>query len=186
MTTPAQGGTDTPDVVFTASGVLGPFTFTRPPLAAMQEETEERQRRAARARALLNFFLTPEQRKSMETNGYVDLVGSEGTHYQVQTGWYEDNVRWIDGKGIGQGGFCCHPRRTSEMSGGSLPREDLILGQILALRTNEKHFLKVAVKTWGSRPPVAPADEREPESARAGTVGRQAVELLDRFIRQAR
>lgn len=107
----------------------------------------------AKARALLLTMLTPTQRRSFERHEYIDVRGSEGTRYRIQLG-HVNNVRWFTRFGRHRGTLCAHPEvylsgRITER----LPDEDVVLGQLLALVTDEKEYLSHARKVRGTWPP---------------------------------
>jgi hypothetical protein len=98
-------------------------------------------------------MLTPRQRKTFESHEYFDVRGSEGTRYRIRLG-HVNNVRWYTRFGRCRGTLCAHPEvylfgRITER----LPDEDVVLGQLLALVTDEKEYLSHARKVRGTWPP---------------------------------
>lgn len=107
----------------------------------------------AKARALLLTMLTPTQRKSFERHEHFYVRGSEGTRYRIRLG-HVNNVYWYGRFGRHRGTLCAHPEiwifgRITER----LPDEDVVLGQLLALVTDEKEYLSHARKVRGTWPP---------------------------------
>jgi hypothetical protein len=113
-------------------------------------KTEEarRQRDAARVKAealLLSLLPEPEvQRYRLE--GWFEVIGSHGGHYRVHRG-VAGNVYWSDDQGL-EHSLCCHPATRTEH--GQLPTEDVMVGQLLAIQTDEAGFVHTAN---GRKPP---------------------------------
>lgn len=110
----------------------------------------------ARARQVLDSILTDEQRASLATHGYIDVVGSNGGKYRVHAMSVISNVvRTDDGEGVTsvcrthhRSGdvYCAAPGAPfgAPFGGGVLPLADAIAGQVLCLRYDEQHFLDSA------------------------------------------
>lgn len=123
---------------------------------AAQRRREQAQRAAAgRARELLWSLLDPAQRAEFDTRERITLVGSEGHTFQVDTGYTEGNIHWIDPvTGIELGQMCVHPVR--HVDNGTLPLFDVIAGQVLALRTDERAAMALANRYAGALPHYPP------------------------------
>lgn len=98
-----------------------------------------RQVQAARKRAegLLLSFLT-ERQQEQAANGWFELIGSDGETYRIELGAYSGNVLEFR-KGVPYRRWCCYPNYRSPV-----PTADLILGQVLALRTDAVRFKRIA------------------------------------------
>lgn len=116
----------------------------------------------ARARKLLLSMLNEKQRRQFECNESFRFTGSHGTTYELTLG-HVNNIRWYNKLGKLSGCMCAHPDlypRHGELDGdgyyrsrkGPLPDEDVVLGQFLALVTDEHEFLSHAVLDWGDLP----------------------------------
>jgi len=104
-----------------------------------------------RARETLTRFLTPTQRDTYETRGYIDCVGSHGTRYRIHTdGSINGNVYWRDESGVEGGELCCAPANPNDR----LPRDDLFFGQLALLMADEIRWLAEAVLDAGDYPPA--------------------------------
>lgn len=119
-----------------------PYRQIAPPaqVAAILRTTEERhqQRQAAsvRARALLEDFLSAEQKAELE-QGYFHVVGSRGRRYRIRAQGQAGNVELLRPDGGLQARLCAHPRN-------HLPDADAWLVQMIELRHNEDNFLRTA------------------------------------------
>lgn len=130
------------------------------------EETRRRAERAAadeRADALLRSLLTADQIAQMEREREITVRGSEGTTFRLEIGHYDGNVRWFDQAGREQGRMCAHPRVWD--GEGTLPRSDIIAGQVLALQTDERSFVDIANLFEGYKPNYGPRVGPEPNAA---------------------
>lgn len=104
-----------------------------------------------RAELLLKSMLTPRQWESWEYTRSFECTGSLGTRYRIRGGvHYSYNVCWLNERGYPAGTLCAHPQ-TYDYRGRRLPDADLVLGQFLALVTDERAFLR---KANGTPPPV--------------------------------
>jgi hypothetical protein len=113
-------------------------------------ETERRQRSAARARArvLLDEFLTEEQKAELEHHGRFHVIGSRGRRYCIRATGQSGNVDLLSDRGEVQATLCAHPR-------GSLPDGDAWLMQMMEIRHDEDQFLRVANVHRGRLPALA-------------------------------
>jgi hypothetical protein len=105
-----------------------------------------------RAVALLESMLGPEQVTHYRLHGTFEIIGSHGTLYRVCRG-VSGNIEWIKPDGSVGGRLCAHP----DMFGGWMPEADVHLSQLLALRTDERAFCRVANVHQGQRPPAVAA-----------------------------
>ena len=125
-------------------------------VALERERREEAARRVAaqaadeRATVLLRSLLTPAQIAEMDAEQTITVRGSEGHTFRLTVTHYDGNVRWYDEHGVEQGQMCAHPRAWD--GEGTLPRPDIIAGQILALRTDERAFVAIANLFGGDKP----------------------------------
>lgn len=105
-----------------------------------------------RARKLLVESLNEEQRATFKKNKVIQLRGSEGNTYEIRCiGGISGNISWlVDGRT--QGVYCAHPA-LRDPEGRRLPKDDLILGQLLHLVTDENGFLSESYLQSGSFPP---------------------------------
>jgi hypothetical protein len=114
--------------------------------AEYQRQAGERRERIQaaniRAEQLLLRLLSPEQRTSYEKSKYFEFTGSLGTRFRLHPG-YSGNVEVLDPDGEAIGGLCAHPNLYMS-DGFVLPQADSMIGQWLALRTDEVGFWKVA------------------------------------------
>jgi len=113
-------------------------------LDRMEAERKERARRekesADKAMRLLKEFLDERQRKQLEADKHIDIVGSKGTvtyRIDIDGRVYElaDATRKV-------ASFCIHSKDMC------YPAGDEILAKLLMLQTNEDLFLKTANKTF--------------------------------------
>lgn len=99
-----------------------------------------------RARELLERHLDLKQRDTLTRCGYIPVVGSLGTRYHLRIG-HVYNATWFKHSGVIGGELCGGPEiypSTYPSSGGYLPDEDYVLGQLLLLVTDEGEFLSHA------------------------------------------
>ena len=89
----------------------------------------------AKARALLDRALTPEQRRDLLAKGYFYVKGKRFT-YRIREG-HSGNVDALDSRGRVIDRFCAHPL-------GRVPVYDVMLAQKLWIETDENMFLKKA------------------------------------------
>jgi hypothetical protein len=89
----------------------------------------------ARARALLERALTPEQRRDLLARGYFYVKGKRFT-YRIREG-HSGNVDALDSRGRVVDRFCAHPL-------GRVPVYDVMLAQKLWIETDENMFLTKA------------------------------------------
>lgn len=111
-------------------------------------EEYQRDRREAyqRARTLLLEFLTDEQRRTYEQAEWFEVVGSAGNTYRIHPGSV-GNIHWRrNGEMVGR--LCAHPSLDHE----DLPDPDIALAQLLALKTDEPGFIRIANVHVGERP----------------------------------
>lgn len=110
--------------------------------AAAHEAAEER------ARELLLSLLPEDQKDPYRLTGVFEIIGSHGTRYRIRRG-VAGNIDWLDADGHVGGNLCCH----APQGGGDrwIPTADVMVGQLLALKTDEPAFLRVAN---GRKPPL--------------------------------
>jgi hypothetical protein len=90
-----------------------------------------------RAEALLNEWLCPEQRATLERHGYFEVRGSHtGKRYRIRRG-RNMNIEELGKDGAHVATWCFGPV-------GHLPLGDVMLAQKLALETDEQAALRVA------------------------------------------
>lgn len=105
------------------------------------------------ALALLMRMLDDAQRESYFRSGHFDCTGSLGTRYRIFRG-HVNNVIWVDNIGRTRGTLCAAPDQWPHKEARRpLPEEDLMLGQFLALVTDEKAFIRKANLDPGGRWP---------------------------------
>jgi len=111
-----------------------------------------------RALDLLPRVLSPRERAHFEKTDRIVITGSEGGRYEILRHGYVGNVVPLQdvllglyGTWVRAGtGLCAHPqmvRRTYGI-GYELPRTDAHIAQILAIKSDEKRFLRIA-NVWG-------------------------------------
>lgn len=105
-----------------------------------------------RALSLLMSMLNEQQRATYKVKKYFECVGSLGTRYRIYRGTCY-NVSWLDADGHPAGELCAAPERFAGSSYRELPQEDVILGQLLTLVSDEKVFLRAANLGEGRWPP---------------------------------
>jgi hypothetical protein len=120
--------------------------------AAQEAERERRATAEARATELLISLLPEDQKEYYRLNGQFEIIGSNGTRYRITRG-IAGNIYWLDAEGRVGGSLCCH----APVGSGDrwMPTQDVMLGQMLALQTDEPDFLRVANLMSGRRPPIA-------------------------------
>src|SRR5215468_6410273 len=95
----------------------------------------------AKAKALLKEWLSSEQLLQYERNRWFEVVGSKtGKRYRIQE-QQQQNVYELDAKGRPIRGWCFMPK-------GRLATGDVMLAQKIALETDEKSAMKVALRFW--------------------------------------
>lgn len=99
------------------------------------------------AEELLTSMLTEDQRQSWRLNGYFEVIGSHGTLYRLHRG-IAGNVEWLTPDGESGGRLCAHPTMRESW----LPTADVLLAQLLALRTDEREWLALANVHAGRAP----------------------------------
>jgi hypothetical protein len=114
----------------------------------------EKQRLAGaedRAMELFRSLLTADQRQTMDQDGEVWVKGSDGGFYVVETrdGRVHGNVRSVDEHGCMLGRLCVQPGMYDHQEGAALPTSDGYVGQLLAIRFNEREFRATA--NWSGR-----------------------------------
>jgi hypothetical protein len=149
-----QQWVNTPNITYGTYGV-SPQQFhieTPEEMEARREERErDRQERVvarARARILLEEFLSDEQKVELEHHGRFHVTGSKGRRYCIHTSGQSGNVDLLKADGSLQATLCAHPRN-------SLPDGDAWLMQMIELRHDEDHFLRTANVHRGSLPLAA-------------------------------
>lgn len=91
-----------------------------------------------RAMLLLLSFLDQRQQEQLRLTGHFTVVGSAGGVYEIYTNDYSGNVVQYQGERPYRH-LCCYPRFPL-----SVPIGDYVLGQVLALKTDEFNFLATA------------------------------------------
>ena len=95
----------------------------------------------AKAKALLKEWLSPEQLAQYEQNRWFEVAGSKtGKRYRIQE-QQQQNVYELDATGRPIRGWCFMPK-------GRLATGDVMLAQKIALETDEKSAMKVALRFW--------------------------------------
>jgi len=110
---------------------------------------EQRLMAHARGLELLDMILTPEQRIQRRADGRIQVTGSDGGRWVVNTGRrsVHGNVYEVDAHGCHLGTICIAPiMRVAE---GALPLSDGWVGQILAIQSDEAEFR--AKGNWSGR-----------------------------------
>jgi hypothetical protein len=114
-----------------------------PPQAG--EEQEKRARANECAKQILLDHLTPQQRETVEKNGWFTIQGGEtGKLYRVGTRGFAGNVEELDADGKPVARLCCH-------LSDALPHHDHHLAQKLMLEWEEQTFLELANRTAMAR-----------------------------------
>jgi len=108
-----------------------------------QIATREAEREAAHNRGLesLEFVLTKDEFQHYQDHGELIITASEGDRFMIDPG-YAGNVRALDGEGKYLVSLCAHPRMS--MGTGYLPESDAWITQILALKTDQNAFERIA------------------------------------------
>lgn len=116
--------------------------------ADMEELVRNREKAEERARQLLLSMLDARQRHDLVTRGGFFVKGSAGFRYFIRTSGRTGNVHWVDWKGQPRGTLCAAPD--------DVPLSDVYVAQKLALETDEREFLRIAIVDAGPPPPWAP------------------------------
>lgn len=103
----------------------------------------------SRAGELLLMLLDESQREAYRQGHEFVIIGSHGTVYRIRFGT-SGNVDWLKADGTVGGRLCAHP----SMNESWLPTEDVMLAQVLALKTDEREFCRIANVHHGARPPI--------------------------------
>jgi len=90
---------------------------------------------AARADALLHEVLDNNQRQELADTGIVTVRGSLGGEYRIKLGRSGNVTRVVNGEAVER--LCIHPNI-------DVPDADVVVSQVLMLRTNEAAFLVTA------------------------------------------
>ena len=94
---------------------------------------------SVRGLMLLKNWLSPAQLRSYEKHGYFEVIGSDsGTTYRIQYG-KQANVEQLDSTGRPICAWCFVPE-------GDLVAGDVMLAQKIALETNERAAIAIAIK----------------------------------------
>lgn len=109
-----------------------------------QDEQRDRQAAATRARELLYSWLSPDQITAYQDGEGIPVVGSSGTRFRIEPNGTVANIRIEDDRGFEVGRVCAHPDDET-----GIPTADAHLGQLLALTTDERRFLRTA--NWSGR-----------------------------------
>jgi hypothetical protein len=125
---------------------------------AVQAAEEERRRQAQasvvdRATALLLSVLDETQAAQYQADRTFEVIGSHGGLYRIRPGIMAnvDALHPETREFIGR--LCAHPRERD--ANGYLPDQDLALGQLLDLTSDEPGFCRTANVHGGRRPEVA-------------------------------
>lgn len=102
---------------------------------------EQRQGATSRARILLRSILSQEQWETWEAEQFIEVQGSEGNWFRLRPG-SNGNITVFDDDGDIER-ICAHPNLYDDHND-PLPNEDVLVGQILALRTDENNFRRIA------------------------------------------
>lgn len=111
--------------------------------ASYIQQTMEMQSARNRAEKLLLRLLTPEQQGTYRRRGYFHIVGSEGDKFQIFCDSLLGNVSLLDDHLNRVADYCAHPR-PYDLAGRGIPIYDLLIGQMLALKTNQMDFIRTA------------------------------------------
>ena len=103
-----------------------------------EEATAKAAAALKRAEALLLACLTDEQKHELVTDKRFNVVTPSGKRYRIKRHTH-GNVLLLDDHGEPVRRYCAQP--------GGVPDDDAILAQVLALRTDEAAFLRVANET---------------------------------------
>ncbi len=113
--------------------------------ANAEYQAREKERAAQRAienqiaEALLLENLTPTQRSTYQRDQYIPVVSDDGKRTYRITRGVSGNVQLVEGNKV-RYRFCIHPPDDS-------PVPDVMLGQLLLLKTDELEFLRIANKS---------------------------------------
>jgi hypothetical protein len=100
--------------------------------------------------------LSPRERAHFHETGHILITGSEGGRYEIRRGSYIGNVVTQQDVVVGARfgmfvragmGLCAHPTMCVMNSNNvveELPQTDAYIAQILAIKANEKGFLRTA------------------------------------------
>jgi hypothetical protein len=100
--------------------------------------------REARGMKLLREWLSPKQLQSFDRHGHFDIIGSEtATRYRIHTGTAL-NIEQLKENGRPFCAWCVVPK-------GELVAGDVMLAQKIALETDERATLSVAIRYPGAR-----------------------------------
>lgn len=109
---------------------------------------KESRRASLKARALLHYHLTKEQRKELRGTKAFTLAGADGKTYRITEGTTSNVYLLEEGQPVMR--FCVVAKETA------LPMYDLLLAQKLMLESDPEQFWKIAVKTDLRKPASAP------------------------------
>jgi hypothetical protein len=105
------------------------------------EEIEKNRLSSEKAKQILLDHLTPEQRDTVEKNGWFVIEGGiTGKRYKIKSGGVAGNIEELDDNGKMIAKYCCHLSHV-------FPQSDHHLAQKLMLEWNESEFLRLANKT---------------------------------------
>lgn len=90
------------------------------------------------AEELLLSCLNDVQKKSLEENGYFELISKNGNIYRIWRGRSNNVIKMEEGKCVTR--LCAHPREY-------VPNSDTMLAQALMLQYAEEQFLSIANQT---------------------------------------
>ena len=110
-------------------------------LQRRMERDARRNNAQTHARALLRSVLSQEQWDTWEAGHFIEVQGSEGNWFRLIPG-YSGNITVFDEQGDIER-ICAHPN-LYDRRGDPLPNEDVLAAQILALKTNEINFRRIA------------------------------------------
>ena len=112
------------------------YELSAVPFIRSKDDDSCRQARE-RATSLLLSLLTPEQRDQFTHGGFIEVRGkTTGLTYRVYKGTLFYNVHVLL-DGVPHLKLCAAP-------GGSMPREDKLLGQVMGLKCDERRFIRAA------------------------------------------
>lgn len=119
---------------------------------AAEEKSLRKQRRIADLTAwnTLRQYLTPAQRKELDSSSSITVVGSAGNTYRINTTHGSGNVGWCDESGHVKGWLCAHLTRKH----GYVPLADHILAQLLEIVVDEPNWVSIAHGAGGSIHPA--------------------------------
>ena len=117
---------------------------------------EDRILAQVRGLELLHMLLTDEQRAQYDLNAVVPVRGSEGGMYEIDTlqNGVHGNIVKVDEHGCRLGRVCVAPRM--RVDGQALPLADGWVGQLLAIKTDERAFIRTG--NWSSQRACAHPD----------------------------